>query len=301
MVLNVLRFVFLVSCRFIFIFFILSFVFLCTFYLKYKFLYVNFSIFSYELYYATYVYAFPLALVVTFMRISYPFNVEVFKISRTLYFVTFVFILSLSYFGFRASSNFNTIFEKLHQKRDRIIRDGVVHFFDGKLVFYSNDVNFFGFKGLLKVEHNENEDNDFKEFSYDPDFSQTNTIYFEKDAFLMQKLYSRLINYVFNDLEILNDFFLSLGHVGLIFNIFGFGLLLFSFSYIFNLIFSSSFSLFLYPIFIILFFKVYNLYAIEFPKNFNLIVGRNVISDYIPCFLYSDFLFYLFVWIHFRL
>ncbi|QMU99605.1 hypothetical protein F0310_01725 [Borrelia sp. A-FGy1] len=294
--LNALKFIFLVTCRFIVIFFILSFVFLFTFYLKYKFLYVDFSIFSWELYYDTYVYAFPLALVITFMRISYPFSIEVSRISKTLYFITFIFILSLSYFGFKSSSNFNSMFNNLHQARDRVIRDGIVHFFDGKLLFYSNDVKFFGFKGLLKVEKNENNDNDFNEFSYSPYFSQVNTIYPEKDAFLIQKLYSRLISYVFNDLETLNNFFLSLGKVGLIFNIFGFGLLLFSFSYIFNLVFSSNFSLFLYPIFIILFFKVYNIYAIEFPKNFNLILGENVISDYIPfifCIL-TFFSIYLF-------
>ncbi|UER67535.1 hypothetical protein LKV13_01775 [Borrelia sp. BU AG58] len=278
---DVLRSVFLVSCRFVFVFFVLSFVFLCTFYLKYKFLYVNFSVFSYELYHDAYLYAFPLALVFTFMRISYPFNAEAMGMSRVLCFVTFVSILVLSYFGFKAAYDFNTIFVGFHQKSGRTIRDGIVHFFDDKLVLYSDDSKQFGFKGLLKVERND-DDGDFSGFSYAQDFPRDNIVYSKKDVFLMQRIYSKLISYVFNDLETLNNFFLSLGHTDLIFNAFGFGLLLFSFFYIFNLIFSSSFSLFLYPIFVFLFFKVYNLYAVEFPKNFDSIMGRSLVSDYIP-------------------
>ncbi|WKC57915.1 hypothetical protein [Borrelia sp. P9F1] len=278
---DVLRFVFLLSCRFVFVFFVLSFVFLCTFYLRYKFLYVNFSIFDYELYHDAYLYAFPLALVCTFIRISYPFSVDVLRISRNLRFFTFVFILALSYFGFQASYNFHTVFVGLSQKSDRVIRDGIVHFFDDKLVLYSNDVKSFGFKGFLKVEHKDDSGGG-SGFSYSPDFPRANIIYSEKGKFWVQRTYSDLISYVFNDLETLNNFFLSLGHVALVLNIFGFGLLLFSFSYIFSLIFSSGFSLFLYPVFVMLFFKVYNLYAVEFPNDFDSILGRSLVSDYVP-------------------
>ncbi|AHH03334.1 Hypothetical protein BHY_0383 [Borrelia nietonii YOR] len=108
--LSVLRFIFLISCRFISMFFIFSLIFICTFYLKYKFLHANFSILSFELYYDAYLYAFPLSLVATFMRIAYPFNVKTFRIKRTLYGVVFIFILLLSYFGFLASANFNFVF-----------------------------------------------------------------------------------------------------------------------------------------------------------------------------------------------
>ncbi|UGQ17153.1 hypothetical protein [Borrelia sp. RT1S] len=278
---SVLRFVSLLSCRFVFVFFFLSFVFLCTFYLKYKFLYVNFSIFSYELYHDAYLCAFPLALVVTFMRISYPFSVDILRISRNLRLFTFVFILALSYFGFQASYNFHTILVELNQKSDRIIRDGIVHFFDDKLVLYSKDAKSFGFKGFLRVERKDDGGEGFNGFAYSPDFPRTDIIYSEKDTFLLKRTYSELLSYVFNDLETLNDFFLSSGHVALVFNIFGFVLLLFSFSYIFNLIFSTSFSLFLYPIFVMLFFKVYSLYSVEFPNNFDSIMGRSVVSDYV--------------------
>ncbi|MCD2417354.1 hypothetical protein LRB87_05860, partial [Borreliella burgdorferi] len=70
----------------------------------------------------------------------------------------------------------------------------------------------------------------------------------------------------------------------------------FAFSYVFNLIFSNSFAIFLYPIFIILFLKIYNVYSIEFPKIYNVIIGKSMISDFIPfifCVLtfFSTYLF----------
>ncbi|AWG42738.1 hypothetical protein CR532_01815 [Candidatus Borreliella tachyglossi] len=294
--LNVLRFIFLIAYRFIFVFFLLSLIFICIFYLRYKFLYVNFSIFSYDLYYNAYLYVFPLALVITFMRVSYPMDVELLGASRSLYFIIFVFILLLSYFGFLAAINFNSIFVGFQERDDKIIKDGVVHFFDDKITLYSKDARFFGFKGLLRVEHNDLDESDFKGFIYRPNFSKFNVIDSSEDKILAQRTHRKCMSVIFNDLDTLNTFLLSLGYFGLMFNILGFTLLLFSFSYVFNLIFSSSFSLFLYPIFVILFFKIYNLYAIEFPKNFNLIMGRNVISDYIPfifCVLtfFSSYLF----------
>ncbi|WP_024653914.1 hypothetical protein [Borrelia persica] len=289
--LNVLRFIFLISCRFIFMFFFFSFIFVCTYYLKYTFLHVDFSFLSFELYYDAYLYAFPLSLVATFIRIAYPFNISTLKVSRTLYVVVFIFILFLSYFGFLASVNFNTIFFDLHRKGDKNIKDGIVHFFDDQIVFYSKDIKSFGFKGVLKVKDNEFDDEDFKSFSYHSGFSESDTMNFNENAFFTQKLYSDLVSYVFNDLDILNNFLLSLEFLSLMFNIFGFVLLLFSFSYVFNLIFLDSLSLFLYPIFIILFFKVYNIYAIEFPESLDLIIGENVISDYLP-FIFCSLTFF---------
>ncbi|AHH12375.1 Hypothetical protein BHO_0079700 [Borrelia hermsii YBT] len=280
--LSVLRFIFLISCRFISVFFIFSLIFICTSYLKYKFLHANLSIVSFELYYDAYLYAFPLSLVATFMRIAYPFNVKTFRIKRTLYGVVFIFILLLSYFGFLASANFNSVFLDFHSKNEKMIKDGVVHFFDDKIVFYGNDVKSFGFKGVLKVEDNGFDDGDFKTFSYDLDFSKSDIMNFNTNAFFIQKLYNNLISNVFNDLDTLNNFLLSLEFFSLILNIFGFALLLFSFSYVFNLIFSSGLSLFLYPVFIILFFKIHNVYAIKFPESLDLIMGENVVSNYVP-------------------
>ncbi|AFI31142.1 hypothetical protein [Borrelia crocidurae] len=279
--LNIVRFISLISCRFIFMFFLFSFVFVCTSYLKYTFLHVGLSVLSFELYYDAYLYAFPLSLVVTFMRIAYPFSMTTFRVSGILYIVVFIFILFLSYFGFLASVNFNTIFFDLHNRDEKIIKDDTVHFFDDQIVFYSNDIKSFGFKGVLKIADNEFDDEDFKSFSYNSGFSESDVANFNENAFFTQKLYSDLVGYIFNDLDIFNNFLLSLESFGLILNIFGFVLLLFSFSYIFNFIFLNSLSLFLYPIFVILFFKVYNIYAIEFPESLDLIMGENVISNYL--------------------
>ncbi|AHE62684.1 hypothetical protein [Borrelia parkeri] len=280
--LSILRFIFLISFRFIVMFFIFSLMFVCTSYLKYKFLQANLSIVSFELYYDAYLYAFPLSLVATFMRIAYPFNVKTLRVSGFFYGIIFIFILLLSYFGFLASANFNSVFLDFHSRGEKIIKDGVVHFFYDKIVFYSDDVKSFGFKGVLKVEDNGFNEGDFKTFSYDSDFSESDIMNFNANSFFTQKLYNDLINYVFSDLDTLNNFLFSLESFSLIFNIFGFALLLFSFSYVFNLIFSSGLSFFLYPIFIILFFKVYNIYAIEFPESLDLIIGENVVSNYVP-------------------
>ncbi|QFP41975.1 hypothetical protein F9Y90_02495 [Borrelia miyamotoi] len=280
--LSILRFVFLISCRFIFMFFVFSLIFICASYLKYGFSHLDLSIVSFKLYYDAYRYAFPFSLVFTFMRIAYPFNVESFKVSKSLYIVVFIFILLLSYFGFLALSNFNSVFVNSYSRGKSTIKDGVVYFFDDKIIFYSDDVKLFGFKGVLKVEDNELHGEHLKAFSYNPDFSQSDTISFKENAFLTQKSYNNLMSSILNDLDTLSNFLLSLETFSLIFNIFGFSLLLFSFSYTFNFIFSSCFSLFLYPIFVIFFFKVYNIYTIEFPKNVNLIIGENAFSNYVP-------------------
>ncbi|AHH10527.1 Hypothetical protein BCO_0079701 [Borrelia coriaceae ATCC 43381] len=201
---NIFRFIFLITCRFIAIFFIFSLIFVCTAYLKYKFLHANLSIVSFELYYDAYLYAFPLSLVATFMRIAYPFNVNTLRISVSLYGVVFIFILFLSYFGFLASANFNSVFLDFHSRGKRTIKDGVVHFIDDKVLFYSDDIELFGFKGVLKVDDNQFNDGDLKSFSYNADFSETDMINFNANAFLTQKLYNDLINYVFDELDTLN-------------------------------------------------------------------------------------------------
>ncbi|WP_434756864.1 hypothetical protein bpuCAU1_000353 [Borrelia puertoricensis] len=280
--LSILRFIFLISFRFIVMFFIFSLMFVCTSYLKYKFLQANLSIISFELYYDAYLYSFPLSLVATFMRIVYPFNVKTLRVSGVFYSIVFIFILLLSYFGFLASANFHSVFLDFHSRGEKIIKDGVVHFFDDKIVFYSDDVKSFGFKGILKIEDNGFNEGNFKTFSYDSEKSESDIMNFNANSFFTHKLYNNLINYVFSDLDTLNNFLFSLESFSLIFNIFGFALLLFSFSYVFNLIFSSGLSFFLYPIFIILFFKVYNIYAIEFPESLDLIMGENVVSNYVP-------------------
>ncbi|BCR21788.1 hypothetical protein [Borrelia sp. HM] len=281
--LSALKLVFLISYRFILFFFTFSIIFVCASYLKYNFLYSNLSIVNFKLYYDAYCYVLPFALVCTFMRIAYPFNLESFKLSKTLYIVIFMFILLLSYFGFLALFHFNSIFLNVYSRDKSIIKDGVVHFFDDKIIFYSNDVKSFGFKGVLKVKDNGLDDENLKTLSYNPDFFKFNTINLNKSSFLTQKLHdSSLMSAIFNDLDTLNNFFLSLETYSLIFNIFGFSLLLFAFCYTFNFIFSSCFSFFLYPIFVILFFKVYNIYAVEFPESIDLLMGKSAFSNYVP-------------------
>ncbi|AHH08322.1 hypothetical protein baBA2_000341 [Borrelia anserina] len=280
--LTVVRFIFLISCRFISIFLFFALIFICTSYLRYKLLYVNFSIMSFELYYEAYLYAFPLSLVITFMRIAYPFNVETLRVSRVMYGVIFIFILLLAYFGFLVSANLNSVFLDFYSRDEKNIKDGVVHFFDDKIFFHSDNAKLFGFRGILKVEDSKFYDEDFKTFSYNSGFSESDIMHFNENVFFAQKLYTDISSYVFNDLDALNDFLFSLSSFSLILNIFGFALLLFSFLYLFNFIFSGGLSLFLYPIFIILFFRVYNIYAIEFPRSLDLMMGENVLSNYIP-------------------
>ena len=281
--LSSLRLVFLISYRFILIFFSFSIIFICAFYLKYNFLYSNLSIVNFKLYYDTYYYVLPFSLVCTFIRIAYPFNLENFKLSKKLYIVVFIFILLLSYFGFLALFHFNSIFLNIYSRDKNTIKDGVVHFFDDKIIFYSDDVKSFGFKGILRVKNNGLDDENLKTLSYNPDFSKFNTISFNtKSSFLTHKLHGNLMSAIFNDLDILNNFLFSLETFSLIFNILGFSLLLFAFSYAFNFIFSSYFSFFIYPIFVILFFKVYNIYAVEFPQSINLLIGKSAFSNYVP-------------------
>ncbi|MCD2385405.1 hypothetical protein [Borreliella burgdorferi] len=291
-----LRLIFLIICRFILIFCLFSLMFICTFYLKYKFLYFNFSIFSYSLYYNAYIYSFPLSLVVTFMRISCPFYGIVLKSSREsfyFYCIIFVFILLFSYLGFLVSHSFHSYYINNNRNDNFILKDEIVHFLNDKIIFSSNRPRIYGFNGVLIVSENDKGD---KGFSYQSNISNSSKIDFVENNFLEQKIYNNFVDFLFRDLKILNNFLLSLNYLNLIFNILGISLLLFAFSYVFNLIFSNSFAIFLYPIFIILFLKIYNVYSIEFPKIYNVIIGKSMISDFIPfifCVLtfFSTYLF----------
>ncbi|AIJ29719.1 hypothetical protein [Borreliella valaisiana] len=292
-----LRLIFLIIYRFILIFCLFSLMFICTFYLKYKFLYFNFSIFSYSLYYNAYIYSFPLSLVVTFMRIPYPFYGMVLKPSReTFYFYCTIFILILlfSYLGFLVSHSFHSYYINDNRNNNNfILKDEIVHFLNGKIIFSSNRPKLYGLNGVLIVSENDKKD---KSFSYQSNLSDSSKVDFIENNFLEQKIYNNFVDFIFKDLKILNNFLLSLNYLNLIFNILGIALLLFSFFYIFNLIFSNSFAIFLYPIFIILFLKIYNVYSIEFPKIYNVIIGKSMISDFIPfifCVLtfFSTYLF----------
>ncbi|SCW31465.1 hypothetical protein SAMN02983004_00502 [Borreliella japonica] len=292
-----LRLVFLIIYRFILIFCLFSLIFICTFYLKYKFLYFNFSIFSYSLYYNAYIYSFPLSLVVTFMRMPYPFYGMVLNSSReTFYFYCIIFILVLlfSYLGFLVSHSFHSYYINSNRHNNFILKDEVVHFLNGKIIFSSNKLRFYGFNGVLIVSEDDKKD---KSFSYhQSNLSDFSMINFIGNNFSEQKIYNNFVDFLFRDLKILNNFLFSLNYLNLIFNILGISLLLFAFSYVFNLIFSNSFAMFLYPIFIILFLKIYNVYSIEFPKIYNVIIGKSMISDFIPfifCVLtfFSTYLF----------
>lgn len=270
--------------------------FIFTFYLKYKFLYFNFSIFSYSLYYNAYIYSFPLSLVVTFMRIPYPFYGLVLKSPRDtfhFYCIIFILILLFSYLGFLVSHSFHSHYINSKSNDNFVLKDEVVHFLNGKIIFSSNRPKFYGFNGVLIVAEDDKKD---KSFSYQSNLSYSSKIDLIDKNFLEQKIYNSFVDFLFRDLKILNNFLLSLNYLNLIFNILGISLLLFAFSYVFNLIFSNSFAIFLYPIFIILFLKIYNVYSIEFPKIYNVIIGKSVISDFIPfifCVLtfFSTYLF----------
>ncbi len=270
--------------------------FIFTFYLKYKFLYFNFSIFSYSLYYNAYIYSFPLSLVVTFMRIPYPFYGVVLKSPRDTfhcYCIIFILILLFSYLGFLVSHSFHSHYINSKSNENFVLKDEVVHFLNGKIIFSSNRPKFYGFNGVLIVSEDDKKD---KSFSYQSNLSYSSKIDLIDKNFLEQKIYNSFVDFLFRDLKILNNFLLSLNYLNLIFNILGISLLLFAFSYVFNLIFSNSFAIFLYPIFIILFLKIYNVYSIEFPKIYNVIIGKSVISDFIPfifCVLtfFSTYLF----------
>lgn len=256
--------------------------FIFTFYLKYKFLYFNFSIFSYSLYYNAYIYSFPLSLVVTFMRIPYPFYGVVLKSPRDtfhFYCIIFILILLFSYLGFLVSHSFYSYSINSKGNDNFVLKDEVVHFLNGKIIFSSNRPKFYGFNGVLIVAEDDKKD---KSFSYQSNLSYSSKIDLIDKNFLEQKIYNSFVDFLFRDLKILNNFLLSLNYLNLIFNILGVSLLLFAFSYVFNLIFSNSFAIFLYPIFIILFLKIYNVYSIEFPKIYNVIIGKSVISDFIP-------------------
>nr|WP_267585837.1 hypothetical protein [Borreliella afzelii] len=287
-----LRLIFLIIYRFILIFCLFSLMFICTFYLKYKFLYFNFSIFSYSLYYNAYIYSFPLSLVVTFIRMSYPYYGMVLKSSREsfyFYCIIFILILLFSYLGFLVSYSFHSYYIDSNRNNSFILKDEVVHFLNGKIIFSSNRPRFYGFNGVLIVSENDKND---KSFSYESNLSNSSKINFIENNFLEQKIYNNFVDFLFRDLKILNNFLFSLNYLNLIFNILGISLLLFAFSYVFNLIFSNSFAMFLYPIFIIL----YNVYSIEFPKIYNVIIGKSMISDFIPfifCVLtfFSTYLF----------
>ncbi|AJA90178.1 membrane protein [Borreliella chilensis] len=291
-----LRLIFLIIYRFILIFCLVSLMFICTFYLKYKFLHFNFSIFSYSLYYNSYIYSFPLSLVVTFMRVPCPFDGVLLKSSRevfSFYFIIFIFIVLFSYLGFLVSRSFNSYFIDINRNNNFILKDEVVHFLSDKIIFSSNKPKFYGFSGVLIVSEDDEKD---KSFTYRSDLYDFSKIDFIENNFVDQKIYNNFVDYLFRDLKILNNFLLSLNYFNLIFNILGISLLLFAFSYVFNLIFSSSFAIFLYPIFIILFLKIYNIYSIEFPKIYNIIVGKSMVSDFIPfifCVLtfFSTYLF----------
>ncbi len=287
-----LRLIFLIIYRFILIFCLFSLMFICTFYLKYKFLYFNFSIFSYNLYYNAYIYSFPLSLVVTFIRMSYPYYGMVLKSSREsfyFYCIIFILILLFSYLGFLVSYSFHSYYIDSNRNNSFILKDEVVHFLNGKIIFSSNRPRFYGFNGVLIVSENDKND---KSFSYESNLSNSSKINFIENNFLEQKIYNNFVDFLFRDLKILNNFLFSLNYLNLIFNILGISLLLFAFSYVFNLIFSNSFAMFLYPIFIILFLKIYNVYSIEFPKIYNVIIGKSMISDFIP-FIFCVLTFFL--------
>ncbi|WPM05960.1 hypothetical protein QIA41_02535 [Borreliella sinica] len=291
-----LRLIFLIIYRFILIFCLFSLIFICTFYLKYKFFYLNFSIFSYSLYYNAYIYSFPLSLVVTFMKIPHPFSGVALKSSReTFYFhcTIFILILLVSYLGFLASHSFHSYYINANGNSNFILKDEVVHFLNDKIILSSNRPRFYGFNGVLIVSENDKKD---KSFSYQSNLSDSSMVDFIENNFLEQRIYNNFVDFLFRDLKILNNFLFSLNYLNLIFNILGISLLLFAFSYIFNLIFSNSFAIFLYPIFIIFFLKIYNVYSIEFPKIYNEIIGKSMISDFIPfifCVLtfFSTYLF----------
>nr|WP_267917823.1 hypothetical protein [Borreliella garinii] len=269
--LDSLRLIFLIIYRFILIFCLFSLMFIFIFYLKHKFLYFNFSIFSYSLYYNAYIYSFPLSLIVTFMRIPYPFYGVVLKSPRDtfhFYCIIFILIFLFSYLGFLVSHSFHSYYINSENDDNIVLKDEVVHFLNGKIIFSSNRPKFYGFNAVDLIDYN----------------------------FLEQKIYNNFVDFLFRDLKILNNFLFSLNYLNLIFNILGISLLLFAFSYVFNLIFSNSFAIFLYPIFIILFLKIYNVYSIEFPKIYNIIIGKSIVSDFIPfifCVLtfFSTYLF----------
>nr|WP_214646550.1 hypothetical protein [Borreliella californiensis] len=260
-------------------------------------MYFNFSIFSYTLYYNAYIYSFPLSLVVTFMRISCPFYGIVLKSSKEIsyfYCIIFVLILLFSYLGFLVSHSFHSYYIDSSRNDAFILKDEVVHFLNDEIIFSSNRPRFYGFSGVLIVSDNDKKGKGF--FYHQSNLSDSNKIDFVENNFLEQKIYNNFVDFLFGDLKILNDFLLSLNYLNLIFNILGISLLLFAFSYVFNLIFSNSFAMFLYPIFIILFLKIYNVYSIEFPKIYNVIIGKSMISDFIPfvfCVLtfFSTYLF----------
>ncbi len=156
-----LRLIFLIIYRFILIFCLFSLMFICTFYLKYKFLYFNFSIFSYSLYYNAYIYSFPLSLVVTFIRMSYPYNGMVLKSSREsfyFYCIIFILILLFSYLGFLVSYSFHSYYVDSNRNNSFILKDEVVHFLNGKIIFSSNRPRFYGFNGVLIVSENDKND-----------------------------------------------------------------------------------------------------------------------------------------------
>ncbi|WP_031538453.1 hypothetical protein [Borreliella garinii] len=294
--LDSLRLIFLIIYRFILIFCLFSLMFIFTFYLKHKFLYFNFSIFSYSLYYNAYIYSFPLSLIVTFMRIPYPFYGVVLKSPRDtfhFYCIIFILILLFSYLGFLVSHSFHSSYINSENDDNFVLKDEVVHFLNGKIIFSSNRPKFYGFNGVLIVSEDDKKD---KSFSYQSNLSYSSKIDLIDNNFLEQKIYNNFVDFLFRDLKILNNFLFSLNYLNLIFNILGISLLLFAFSYVFNLIFSNSFAIFLYPIFIILFLKIYNVYSIEFPKIYNVIIGKSIVSDFIPfifCVLtfFSTYLF----------
>lgn len=294
--LDSLRLIFLIIYRFVLIFCLFSLMFIFTFYLKHKFLYFNFSIFSYSLYYNAYIYSFPLSLIVTFMRIPHPFYGVVLKSPRDtfhFYCIIFIFILLFSYLGFLVSHSFHSYYINSENDDNFVLKDEVVHFLNGKIIFSSNRPKFYGFNGVLIVSEDDKKD---KSFSYQSNLSYSSKIDLIENNFLEQKIYNNFVDFLFRDLKILNNFLFSLNYLNLIFNILGISLLLFAFSYVFNLIFSNSFAIFLYPIFIILFLKIYNVYSIEFPKIYNVIIGKSAVSDFIPfifCVLtfFSTYLF----------
>ncbi len=230
------------------------------------------------------------------MRIPYPFYGVVLKSPRDtfhFYCIIFILIFLFSYLGFLVSHSFHSYYINSENDDNFVLKDEVVHFLNGKIIFSSNRPKFYGFNGVLIVSEDDKKD---KSFSYQSNLSYSSKIDLIDNNFLEQKIYNNFVDFLFRDLKILNNFLFSLNYLNLIFNILGISLLLFAFSYVFNLIFSNSFAIFLYPIFIILFLKIYNVYSIEFPKIYNIIIGKSIVSDFIPfifCVLtfFSTYLF----------
>ncbi len=209
--------------------------FIFIFYLKHKFLYFNFSIFSYSLYYNAYIYSFPLSLIVTFMRIPYPFYGVVLKSPRDtfhFYCIIFILIFLFSYLGFLVSHSFHSYYINSENDDNFVLKDEVVHFLNGKIIFSSNRPKFYGFNGVLIVSEDDKKD---KSFSYQSNLSCSSKIDLIDNNFLEQKIYNNFVDFLFRDLKILNNFLFSLNYLNLIFNILGISLLLFAFSYVFNL------------------------------------------------------------------